>query len=70
MLEYIVGLSAMVGFIGYVYLFIVGWKKFCKDDLLDTEHGLIGAVILSVIVPLGFFIVLLVPFLIGRTIVG
>ena len=70
MLEYIVGLSAIVGFIGYVYLFIVGWKKFCKDDLLDSEYGIFGAGILSVIIPLGIFIVLLVPFLIGRTIVG
>lgn len=67
---YAIGVAAIVGFILYEILFCYAWKKFSGDDLMDNNYGILGAMVLSFVIPLAAGLILLFPFLIGKAIIS
>ena len=68
MLDYLQGLGAIIGFSAYIIVFNMLWYRLTGESLSDNDFGFVGAVMLPIVFTFGFIMILLGPYIIGKSI--
>lgn len=69
-LNYLIGLGIMVGFVVYPIIFNTIWHKLTGEDMMDNNAGLIGYMFMPYVLTMAFVMILAMPLIIGKGIMG